>query len=91
MLPGLHSWFHFHHLVRHVHNPDGDLPSLWVALALQEVIDPGLKETAQLRLRQSCLDRQNHSETHFLVLVLRQKHSEGKITLWKTSQQPDNY
>lgn len=83
-LPGLHSWFHFHHLVRHMYNTDGDLSSLWVALALQEVIDPGLQETAQPRLRQSCLGGQAHKAIHFLfwfdVFNDSQKKQRREIT-----------
>lgn len=91
-LPGLHSWFNFHHLVRHVYNTDGDLSRLWVALALQEVIDPGLQETAQLRLRQSCLGGRAHRAKRSLfwfdVFNDSRNKAKRKNNLIETIQQP---
>lgn len=88
-LPGLHSWFNFHHFVRHMYNTDGDLSSLRVALALQEVIDPGLQETPQLRLRQSCLGGRAHSTVHFYFgLMSLQILQKRKTTYMKQKKQP---
>lgn len=77
LLPGLHPWFNLHNLVRHMHNTNGDFSRLWVALALQEVIDPGLQETAQLCVRQPCVGgKQGSTFLFYFVQQLSKEHKE---------------
>lgn len=78
LLPGLHPWFNLHNLVRHMHDTNGDFSRLWVALALQEVIDPGLQETAQLCLRQPCVGGKQGSIFLFSFKSVQQLSKEQK-------------
>lgn len=69
-----------------MHNTNGDFSRLWVALALQEVIDSGLQETAQLCVRQPCVGGKQGSTFLFWFIVFNNYQKSTKKNIYQTTE-----